>query len=185
MLYVVRHGKTKYNKEKLIMGSLDIPLDFDGIKEANELSEKLLDKDIDFIISSPLIRTKQTANIINQKKELDIKTDHRLQERDLGKLEGTPYLSEKENDDLWDINKNISTNEIETMKKFKGRVYRFLDELIEEYSDKNILLVTHGGVSAMINCYFNNNLYDGTISDKFLDNCEIAEYDIKQKVLTR
>lgn len=181
MLYVVRHGKTDYNKEELIMGRIDKPLNKEGLEEAYEVSKILSSIDIDLIISSPLIRAKQTANIINQEKCVELKIDYRLQERNLGTLEGKNYLPVEKNNDLWDINKNISSNKIETMKELKGRVYGFLDELINEYSDKNILLVTHGGVSAMINCYFNNTLYDGTISNKFLGNCEIGTYDIKQK----
>ena len=70
------------------------------------------------------------------------------------------------------------------MEDFKNRVYSFIDEISEEYPNYNILLVTHGGVSALINCYFNDTLYEGSISNKFLNNCEYATYNkIENKTL--
>ena len=58
---------------------------------------------------------------------------------------------------------------------------KIVDLMSMEEFKKNIekcsVLVTHGGVSALINCYFNDSLYDGPLSNKFLNNCEIACYD--------
>lgn len=177
MLYVVRHGQTDWNKEKITMGRQDIPLNEVGIKQA-EVTKQLIDNyDIDLIICSPLQRTKQTANIVNKDKMIDIILDDRIMERNLGQLEGKHYTDD--NDMLWDININTYVYEVEPMVKFKERVYKFIDDILNQYRDKNILLVTHGGVTAIINCYFNNNLYDGNISNKFLSNCSIASYDNK------
>ena len=61
MLYVVRHGKTDYNKKELIMGRIDKPLNKEGLEEAYEVSKILSSIDIDLIISSPLIRAKQNG----------------------------------------------------------------------------------------------------------------------------
>ena len=166
------------------MGRKDIPLNDIGIDEAYTTSEVLKDNIFDLIICSPLMRAKQTANIINENRNNEIIYDERIMERCLGDLEGKPYTSD--NNDIWDININSSSDSIETMVEFKNRVYAFLDEVLNKYPEKNILLVTHGGVSALINCYFNNNIYEGSISDKFLKNCDYASYDTtKNKVLVR
>ena len=184
MLYVIRHGHTDWNSKKITMGRKDIPLNNIGIDEAYITSEVLKDCIFDLIICSPLIRAKKTANIINENRNNEIIYDERIMERCLGDLEGKPYTSN--NDDIWDININSSSDSIETMEEFKNRVYDFLEEILNKYPEKNILLVTHGGVSALINCYFNNNLYEGSISDKFLKNCDYACYDTtKNKVLVR
>ena len=106
---------------------------------------------------------------------VDIIFDDRISERGMGELEGETYTSD--NNDIWDINININNFGIECMCDFKERVYEFIDEIIKKYYDKDILLVTHGGVSALINCYFNDNLYEGSISNKFLSNCSIASYE--------
>ncbi|MBQ7241057.1 MAG: histidine phosphatase family protein [Bacilli bacterium] len=120
---------------------------------------------------------------MNENRNYENIYDERIMERCLGDLEGKPYTS---NNNIWDININSSSDSMETMVEFKNRIYDFLDEVLNEYQNKNILLVTHGGVSALINCYFNNNLYEGSISDKFLKNCDYACYDTaKNKVLVR
>ena len=175
MIYVVRHGHTDWNNEKITMGKKDIPLNMAGIEEAYKTSKLLENIDIDLIICSPLIRSKQTANIINKNRNIEIVYDERIMERSLGNLEGKPYTND--NSRIWDININASDNNIEPMENFKTRVFDFLEKIKKQYNDKNILLITHGGVSALINCYFNDSLYDGPLSNKFLNNCEVACYD--------
>lgn len=174
MIYVVRHGHTDWNNKKITMGRKDIPLNKLGIEEAYNTSKLLEGINFDLIICSPLVRARQTADIINKSRNNQIIFDERIVERDMGNLEGKPYT--KDNSQIWDININTNSNNIETMEKFKNRVYGFLIEVENTYSDKNILLITHGGVSALINCYFNDNLYEGTISNKFLKNCDYACY---------
>ena len=177
MLYVIRHGQTDWNNKKITMGRKDIPLNEEGIRQAN-VTRKIVDNyNIDLIICSPLERAKQTAEIVNKNKNIDIQFDERIIERCLGELEGKQYTSD--NNDIWDININTDNYRIECMSDFKERVYEFIDEVLKQYQDKDVLLVTHGGVSALINCYFNDNLYDGSISNKFLSNCSIASYESK------
>lgn len=176
MLYVVRHGQTGFNEVKRTMGKMDIPLNSKGIKQAEELSSLLEDVNLDFIISSPLIRAKETAIIINKNKNLEIVTDDRISERGLGLLEGRNYRAD--NDRLWDININTDDYNVETMQEFADRVYDFLDDITKKYNNKDLLLVTHGGVSALIDCYFDNSLDDGPISSRFLKNGEVSSYKI-------
>lgn len=176
MLYVVRHGKTDFNKQKLAMGRINKPLNEDGIKEAYITKENLGSCNIDLIICSPLERTRETASIINQDRKIPIIFDDRIMERDMGDLQGKPYLSPSDNARLWDINANYSDNNVETMEQFKERVYGFIEDILVKYEDKDILIVTHGGVSALINCYFNGTLKEGSISNKFLPNCGVDSY---------
>ena len=175
MIYVVRHGHTDWNDNKLTMGTKDIPLNELGFEEAYNTSKLLNNIKFDLIICSPLMRAKQTAVIINKNRNNQILFDKRIEERNMGDLEGKPYTND--NTQLWDININTSEYNVETMEDFKNRVYDFINEIEYIYSNKDILLVTHGGVSALINCYFNDSLYEGPISNKFLDNCKYACYN--------
>ena len=183
MIYVVRHGHTNWNNKKITMGRKDIPLNELGIEEAYNTSKMLEDCTFDLIICSPLKRAKQTASIINKNRNNKIIFDNRIMERNLGDLEGKPYTSN--NNQIWDINLNIDSDNIETMEEFKNRVYSFLEDIINRYSNQDILLVTHGGVSALINCYFNNTLYDGSISNKFLRNCDYACYNTTKVLIKK
>ena len=53
-----------------------------------------------------------------------------------------------------------------------------IDELKEDYTEKNILLVTHGGVTRAINGYFNGPNKEGILEDLKLSNCEIRTFEI-------
>lgn len=65
-IYIVRHGQTNHNVKK-IYSNEDEDLNLKGINQANKLKEQIKKIDYDIIISSPLIRAKHTANIINVK----------------------------------------------------------------------------------------------------------------------
>jgi len=177
MIFVTRHGQTNWNLDKKVMGRCDEPLNNKGIEQAYITKEKLKDCDINLIICSPLIRAKQTAEIINEDRNLDILYDERIIERDFGELEGLHY-DEYDNDTLWDYYKNQQYEKAESMKTFFERIYSFCDEIKNKYENLNILLVTHGGVSVALNCYFNNNIPQGSLSNVglFLKNCEVANY---------
>lgn len=142
-LYIVRHGKTSWNEKGLLQGSNDISLNEEGIKQAQELATKLDLSKIDICISSPLIRVKQTAEILVGNK-LEIIYDDLLKERGFGNYEG-----KKINFELigkhWDYRLNDSSNGIESIKDCLDRAKIFLDKIKKEYSNKNILIVSHGG----------------------------------------
>lgn len=66
-LYLVRHGQTNWNLEGRIQGQTNIPLNDKGRKQAQQAKEKLQNIPIDLIICSPLMRARETAEIIEKK----------------------------------------------------------------------------------------------------------------------
>lgn len=187
-IFVTRHGQTDWNALEKIQGQTDIELNDTGRKQAKETGKSIKNENINLIITSPLKRAKETAQIINENFNVTIIEDNRLMERKFGKSEGltkSDIRKLKETnptiDNVWNYNRNIDFNDMETMHNFCNRIYEFLDEIIRKYQDKNILLVTHGGVSVPIKCYFEKypleNLVDRD-SIKGLKNCEIAKFKI-------
>lgn len=178
MILVTRHGQTNWNLQQRVMGNVDISLNEKGINQAYITKEIVNNYNIDLIICSPLERAKQTAKIINEDKMVDIIYDDRIIERDFGEFEGLKY-DEFDNETLWDYYKNKQYKQAECMKNFFDRVYSFCQDIEKYYSGLNILLVTHGGVSVALNCYFNNNIPEGSLSNRglFLKNCEVAIYN--------
>ena len=65
MLYVARHGQTTWNAQNKVCGISDVDLTEKGIEQAKELAKKIKEIDIHIIITSPLKRTMQTAEIIS------------------------------------------------------------------------------------------------------------------------
>ena len=81
--------------------------------------------------------------------------------------------------DNYKINKQYK--DIETIQSLCDRIWTLLDNLKREYINKNILLVTHGGVTGAINGYFNGANDRGILEDLNLDNCEIRTFEIEGK----
>ena len=174
-LYITRHGQTNGNIEKLMDGSKrDIPLNANGISQAQKTSEQLKDVHFDLIICSPLIRTRQTMEIININ-NAPVIFEQRIIERDCGEFTGKSFDS-LDRDLYWNYNDTTKYKEAENIKDFFKRIYDYLDYIKEEYQDKTILLVTHGGVSKAINCYFNGIPSNGNLQNLELKNCEVAKY---------
>ena len=175
-LYVVRHGRTNCNDEGKYNGKLDEDINEVGIKQAKEARKKVEKLDIDLIICSPLLRTKHTCNIININ-NIPIIYDKRLEERDCGKLTNEK-LGEFYYTDYWNYYSNKKIEGLETIPELFKRVSLFLDEIKEKYKDKNILIVTHGGVARGVYFYFNEIPKDGKLENFGSGNCEIKEYEL-------
>lgn len=87
--YVFRHGLTDMNVIGRWQGSgVDFPLNAEGIRQAEELAEKLTTSGIEVIFSSPLKRAVQTADIVALKLGVPVKTDVGLIEGCFGEAEG-------------------------------------------------------------------------------------------------
>ena len=63
-LYVARHGQTQWNAENRICGRTDLPLNEVGLQQASALAEKAADCHLDVIVASPMLRARQTAELL-------------------------------------------------------------------------------------------------------------------------
>ena len=89
-ILLTRHGQTDWNVLKKVQGKADIELNKKGIEQAEATRDTLKNEKIDLILCSPLKRAKQTADIINQERNIPIIIDERVSERDFGEFEGMP-----------------------------------------------------------------------------------------------
>ncbi len=176
-LYVIRHGETDINVQNRINSLNDEDLNENGINQAKNTREKLKQVDYDFIICSPMTRTKHTAEILNYK-NADIIYDERLLERDAGVLTKAS-LDNIDCNDWWNINPKEDYFNAETVEHVIERVSNFLNNIKEKYKDKTLVLVTHGGTLKAINCYFNGIPEDGCLEKYKFENCGIYEFELK------
>lgn len=172
MIYVVRHGQTDWNLEGRFQGRMDIELNENGRNQAQRTKEKLEGIKFDKVFSSPLKRAFETAKIITDE---SIEIDDRIIERCNGQLEGKLKTECKNMVDFTDENEQKLG--IESLSDFRGRITEFFDELGEKYAGKNVLVVTHAGVSIYVRCYFEGEPKDGNYNNYKLKNCEVLEYD--------
>lgn len=175
-LYFARHGQTDANASMVngqSISELDGPLNQLGIQQANELAEQLKDVRFDVIISSPLKRAHQTAELVNKHHSLPIKVDSVWREREAG-----VYIDINTWNDMFDFDKNIQVENGESLGGFFDRVYMAIDNLRSEYSDKTVLVVSHGGVQHALYAYTNKLTLSGNMRISPMKNCEYRIYDL-------
>lgn len=172
MIYIVRHGQTDWNLEGRYAGRTDVPLNQNGISSAKKLCKKFKNKKIDVVISSPLSRAQQTAKFITREK---IILDGRIIERSNGDLEGKLKTDIPDKIDFNDPNEKKYN--IESIIDFRERIENFFNDIDKKYKGKNVLIVTHAGVSIYARCHYEGEPKNNDYSSYKLDNCEILEYD--------
>lgn len=93
LLVLLRHGESVGNAEKRHQGQADYPLTELGREQSHRLGEywRSEDRRFDRMISSPLKRTRETAEILQEYLELESEFDPLLMERDNGKLAGLTH----------------------------------------------------------------------------------------------
>lgn len=173
-IYLVRHGQCDSNLNK-IYNYKNEDLNATGIKQANDLKEKIKDIKFDVIYSSPLLRAKHTAEILNIYNK-EIVLDDRLIERDPGNLEGQP-LEITDREEYWNLYTDIKYGTEERIDKLFGRVNDFLEELKnKEYN--SVIVVAHSGISKAFYAYFEGIPKGGKFLNLGLKNIEVKEYEL-------
>ena len=177
-LLLTRHGQTDWNIEGKVQGITDTELNQTGIKQAEETREKLLNEKIDVIITSPLKRAKNTAEIIGKNRAIPIIIDDEIKERFFGKLEGKTR-KEFDFDELWNYKLDKQYEDAESVGALFERVKGFLTKINENYKDTTVLVVTHGGVAVPIRASLEGIPEGMEVLKGFgLDNCQVKEYNL-------
>jgi len=149
-LYLIRHGLTEWNIHNRFQGSSDIPLCSEGIRQAQKLAERLKNIKFSSIYASDLSRAYETAKIIAQFHNIQVKKIPELREISFGEWEGLTkdeILQLKTYDFLaW----KSSPHKVEfpgdgSLKKVQQRIEAGLKEIIENNMGEDIVLVSHGG----------------------------------------
>jgi len=147
-IYLIRHGQTTGDVENRYGGAYDDELSNKGKIQADELAAKLGNSGIEILFCSPMIRARQTAEILKTKLNCEIKTIENLKERNKnGLLTGMtkdeakikyPKLVEK----LQDYRNQISG--AESQKDFVDRIKKAFMEVTGVKNYSVIGIVTHG-----------------------------------------
>ena len=83
-VYFARHGQTAYNREGRFQGQMPVPLDDTGRAQATELAERAAGYGFAALWSSPLLRARETADVVAARTGLPPREDPRLMETDAG-----------------------------------------------------------------------------------------------------
>lgn len=178
-LYVARHGETQWNVDFKVCGRTDVPLTERGREQAKELARDAMDRGIEVIIASPMLRAYETAGAVSEAIGVPILTDERLVEQDYGIYEGVP----RDDPGFLGSKRQFAFRYPggESMMDLAHRVYAVLDEVKEKYAGKKVLLVCHGAVCRAIHSYF----HDMNNEEYFhfqIENAKLSQYEYKTAV---
>jgi broad specificity phosphatase PhoE len=159
----------------------NLQLNQNGVRQATNLKNKLMNVPFTVCFTSPLIRAWSTAMILVGDR-VEIKEDKRLIERYLGNLEGKDrslYSVKK----YWDYNLNSNSENVEPIQDIFKRCNSFLDDLKKNYQDDDtILIVSHGAITRCLHHILNNSDLSKNLVDFKIENCYCSEYElIKEK----
>lgn len=159
MLYLIRHGRTDWNDLHKLQGQTDVPLNDEGRRMAEDARKEYLDVHFDICFSSPLIRAKETAEILLRDRNVPILTDDRLMEMSFGTFEG---LENSFRIPDCPINTLFFTPEkynsppggAESLDELFSRTGAFLREHVDPLlkEEKDVLIVGHGAMNSSIVC---------------------------------
>jgi len=151
-IYMVRHGETILTPERKFsgIGKLNPPLTDVGREQARKVATEIAKIQPDILISSPLQRTKDTAEEISKLTGLEPIFDEVWYECSFGDWDG---LSVEEVKEKWpeDYLGWIGTSAYtppngESYDDLAARIEPAFDALAEKYPGKKVVVVTHNGV---------------------------------------
>jgi uncharacterized phosphatase len=142
LIYLVRHGETDWNRERRIQGATDIPLNDTGREQAAATGRLLSSRTWDAIITSPLARARETAEIIGSTAgRRRLHTLDQIVERRYGDAEGLTYEQVEER-----FPNDADVPGRESRDAVAARVIPALVLLAEQHRGESIVVVSHGGV---------------------------------------
>jgi len=164
-----RHAEAEHNLSGFVAGVTDTDLTEKGKKEALNLYQSF-DFDYDIIITSPLKRAKQTAELISKKIKIPVIEDDLLIERNFGIFENHTW-EEKMTKELQKVpHEELNISDLlpnaEPMSSVFERAKAFIEKVKNDYHGKKVLVVTHGVfIKAVIREFegeeeFGKNIYD-------------------------
>ena len=154
--FLLRHGETAWNLQRRIMGRLDIPLNRQGIEQAQRIAKLIPAFDIDAIYTSPLKRAVQTARLLAKGNPLSILLDAGLTELAFGRWAGC-YFDDLVHDPLYHrFLRSPLTTRIpggETIKDVQRRGLRVMQQAAKQIPQGRFLFVSHGDVMRAMICH--------------------------------
>lgn len=157
-IYLVRHGETLANRQGILQGWSNNPLDDTGRKQASALVTRAARVPLDALYTSDLIRTRETAAPLAAARGMEAKVLPGLREISFGKWDGHHLreIQEKDPDTLRDIflkPGQVDMEAEEDLAASQKRGWETFRELVDQMEPEGtILCVSHGGLIRLLVC---------------------------------
>ncbi|MDO4321768.1 MAG: histidine phosphatase family protein [Lachnospiraceae bacterium] len=188
-LYIIRHGETPWNTQLRLQGQTDIELNEKGRALARETAHAMREIPFDLVITSPLSRARETADIVLGHREVPVITENRIREISFGAMEGRQISKEEREDPasefycfFHDPGCYVPAEGGETIASLMERAAGFLEELKQkqEWYGKTILISTHGAASRALLAAIKRTPQKGFWENGVPKNCAVTIVDLEQ-----
>ena len=154
-LTFIRHGETDWNRQQRFQGQIDVPLNALGQQQAAMLAQRLAGDAPDVLVSSDLLRTRETSAHLARAWSRTALLDAGLREQHFGLFEGLDVPTIKaQHADLWqhwlEHRADFALPGGESLMQFHHRVLGAVKALAEHHAGRRLAIVTHGGVLDML-----------------------------------
>ena len=148
--YLVRHGRTDFNRDGRIQGHTQVALDEEGLSQAAKLRDRLAGETFAAAWSSDLVRTQQMARIILDGHNIVPTSSPELRELNYGQWEGltVPAIRERYDADFSRImggDHDSAPPGRVSVTQLLQRVGRFVQQMKDQVAEGSLLVVCHGG----------------------------------------
>ena len=149
VFHLLRHGEHVLRGRVLAGRTPGVGLSARGRAEIAAVAERLAEEQIGALCSSPLQRTRESAEILAERLDLPIEYREDVLELDVGEWTGLTFDAVRTDERwrLWSTCRSIAcVPGGESMRQVQERAVKTLFELREAHSDKTVVVVSHGDV---------------------------------------
>ncbi len=182
--YLIRHGTTAWVEQQKLHGITDVPLNENGLRQAARVAQALKGVSARYLLSSPLSRAMQTAELIGRSTSLTPEVRQGLIEIDFGWKEGKKTLDDTDPnispfieklDHYWLCLIRLVSGE--SQGHFRERIRKEWDAIRSYAGGENTIIVAHAGVLGVIleQCF--GDAYRGNYSYYVTYPCSISEIE--------
>jgi len=155
---LIRHGETDWNRQGRVMGRHPVELSPHGREQVEAAARFALPIKPDLIITSPLVRARQSAEIMAAGMGgVAIAEDPEIAEVLYGRWEGMTYHELIDDDHYVEYRKaplEHPTPGGETIAEVQARGVRAISAAIQAHEGKRIMFVSHGDIIRTVLCHF-------------------------------
>ena len=178
-IILVRSGTTNFDQEGRIKGTLDIPLNDEGNRQAMQTAVDLAGQGIEVIYCSPCQSALQTAELLSAQLGVKFKSQRNLQNLDQGLWQGKRIdeLKEKQRKVYRQWQEQPATvcpPEGEMLSSAQRRVKTCLDKLVKKHKNRVVVLVVPEPLTSLVRSY----LEQTHIGDLWQSACACGRWDL-------
>lgn len=184
-LLIVRHGQTAWNKDLHFRGRADLTLDETGLKQAEAIAHRIAaDYQPAVILSSPLQRARQTAEVIARSLNLSVQPEGKLVDIDYGEFTAlSPAEAEAKFQEFYrawlNVPHIVRFPQGESLDDVRARLTDLLRRVTELYPTGQVVLVAHEVVCQVLLCAL-LGIHNGHFNHFQVDPASLTIYQIDQ-----